>query len=331
MLAALALAVVVALPTSASADKAPVTGGSWYFAGQAPALPPTAGQNLGRPVGVPTPDVPAGDFPAAASGGQSQKETYLHIDTNSIATGSTVQKFVLTLNEDAAANQLTPESAKVQAAPVAGFFVDGSAAASYDERPGTVPEGPVVDGVRGADGTWTFDITPIVAKWVDGSLANNGVALVPKVTTGSPDTFQVVWSGTSPPPTTDGQVIPAAASSGDVPPSDGSQFISDTPVDSGTADTTPVAVEPDFASPVAAPTNPAPATAPATAKPAAASEPESHTGLPVGFFLAALGVLAFVVAGAVALGDLGEPRPGRRGSVLRALERSTPTPLEETP
>ena len=42
---------------------------------------------------------------------------------------------------------------------------------------------------------------------------------------------------------------------------------------------------------------------------------------PAAFFLAGIAVLALLGAGAVALGEWGDPAPERRGSVLRALER----------
>ena len=57
-----------------------------------------------------------------------------------------------------------------------------------------------------------------------------------------------------------------------------------------------------------------------------------HRAPPPAFWLAAAGVVAVIVAGAIALGPQGDPQPRRQGSVLKALERrSDPhAPSEDT-
>jgi len=46
-----------------------------------------------------------------------------------------------------------------------------------------------------------------------------------------------------------------------------------------------------------------------------------HRAPPPAFWFTAAGVVALIVAGAVALGAQGDPQPPRQGSVLTALER----------
>jgi len=46
-----------------------------------------------------------------------------------------------------------------------------------------------------------------------------------------------------------------------------------------------------------------------------------HRAPPPAFWFTAAGVVALIVAGAVALGAQGDPQPPRQGSVLKALER----------
>ena len=334
----LVLAVVMGPASPAAADTSvAVSGGSWYWASQVPGVPPVGGQNIGQPAALPAPDVPNGDFPVSARAGVSDKETYLHIDATGI-TGATVTKLVLTLSEDAAAQNLGADTAAIKAVPVTGYFENGSAARPYEEKP-PVADGPVAKGVRTADGKWAFDITAIASQWADGTLANNGVALVPDASANPGTTFQVVWSGSSPPPTTSGEVVPGTASS-DTGPSAGDTLVpSDT--GGGTSAPAPVAVEPDFSTPVTTPSQPPPAAtssgkaSPQTGRRAAATRTKGASKTaPAAFFLAAVAVLALLGAGAVALGDWGDPSPERRGSVLRALERRRarpePTPLEES-
>jgi hypothetical protein len=301
---------------AAQGEAAPVADGSWYWAAQIPDLGSVGGQSLGQPAALPTPDVPEGDFPVALSAGSSTKETYLHLDTSAIPDGSTVSRFVLTLSEDAAATNTNSEVAAIQAVPVADFWVGGDAARPFEERPAVSTTTAPVAGVRQPDGTWTFDLTSIVSEWVSGAAENNGVALVPK-----PDptgTFQVVWSGASPPPTTEGEFTPPAGET--VPPSDDG-FISE-PTTPGS-----VSLEPDFSATPVTPTLPA-APPVATGDTPSSGEGAPRTiaatakrGLPFSFYVAGLLVLLGAAAGTIALGERGEPLLERRGSVLRVLER----------
>jgi hypothetical protein len=329
LLAATGMALGGPAGPAGAATTVQVTGGSWYYAGQTPS-PPVVGQ----PAKSPTPEVPDTDFPVAAAAGQSNKETYLHIDTAAIPAGSTVASLKLVLSEDAAASSVAASLAGIVAEPVTGFFVDGTKAAPYSERP-SVDASVKAKGTRAADGTWTFDITAIANRWVSGQLANNGVALVPSGDPGQ--SFEVVWAGASPPPTTEGQVVPPAGASEQAAGGSGQPGTSPSGGLAAAGPTQPI--EPDFATPVTAPTQLSPAAPPgaatvtggataggATGKGGSAAAGRHRTGHaspapPPAFWLGLAALVALVAAGAVALGDRGEPAPARQGSVLAVLER----------
>jgi hypothetical protein len=308
---------------SASPGAAPsVTDGSWFWAGQPDPLPQAGYQPL------PHPDVPAGEFAVGSRNGSSDKETYLHIDTSDWTTGTTVTRMVLKVKEDSAAGNANAMMAdgKIQARAVVDYFGGGTEGAPYSQKPSTV-KSDAADGKRGDDGTWTFDITAIASKWASGTLTNSGIGLVPNATTS--DNYQVVWQGAST-MTVEADVSGPTSSSG-------SQSGSEFPVfgSGSTSNTTPTAATPtgggDITQPVSGDTTPT-TSAPATTTTSSAksvAEPRthrttahSHHGLPAVFILVVLFILALVAAGAVALGELGEPIETRRGSVLRRLERS---------
>ena len=149
--------------------------------------------------------------------GSSEKETYLHVDTTAIPSGSTVSDFVLTLTEDpAAAGNGAEATAAVKAFPATSFFPDGANARPYGERPPYDAKATSVTGKRAsatggsqkAGTQWTFDLTPIVNSWLSGTTQNNGIALVGDAS--QSQSFEVVWAG----PSTDPSVAqpPTAAS-----------------------------------------------------------------------------------------------------------------------
>src|ERR1041385_5502713 len=102
--ASAAMGIWFSVPTRADAISAPVVGGSWFWLEQAP----RSVDNPVIPIGAqaPAPDVPTGDFAVAVKAPVSDvsqpgvvqqdvgddKETFLHIDTSSIPTGSSVDK-----------------------------------------------------------------------------------------------------------------------------------------------------------------------------------------------------------------------------------------------
>ena len=115
--------------------------------------------------------------PVAVRAGQADRETFLHLDTSVIPHGATVPKLVLLLTEDANGGNANADSARIEALAVKSYFADGSKGASFDSRPDVDTSAASAPGVRGTGGAWTFDITPIVQKWADGTLANNGIGL----------------------------------------------------------------------------------------------------------------------------------------------------------
>jgi hypothetical protein len=305
------------LPSGAGADSAPVSGGSWFWAGQPDPLPPPVGQPAGP---LPAPDVPKTDFPVAAKAGQVDKESYLHIETTTIPAGSTVPAFTLTLKEDPAGTNANNASAKIRLMAVKDFWADGVTGAPVSQAPAIDDKAPQSIGTRAADGTWTFDLTALVAMWVGGTLPNNGVALQPVTDPGA--TFEVVWfGGGAAAPSTAGTFTPPAAST-------------DTTIGGATdtvASAAPVPIEPSPSASIVAPDtpyNPLPARPATTVAPATSKTNRSRVivahpkrGAPPAFYLAGVAVIALIGLGAVALGDLGEPTPTRRGAVLRALEQ----------
>lgn len=299
--------------------------GSWYNA--ASVSPPATPAPVIGGVNAPAPDVPAGDFPVAVTAGQSAKETFLHIDTTAIPTGSQVSSYVLTLTEDSGASgnlNMAGAAGKLAVAPVKDYWSDGAAGAPYSVRPG-VASSPVVTPQRQSTGAWTVDLTPIVAAWVAGTTPNNGIAIQPVTTTAPTDNFEVVWSAST--ATVASQTSPAVTSTVAGP--------ADTTV---TPDTTPSAPAAGTdqslggGSPALTPPTPVEAApvAPSTVPPAAAPplppaliarKVRSHRSPPAGFYLAVLVVLALGGACAVGLGEAGEPARSRQGSVMRALAR----------
>src|SRR5205823_622322 len=120
------------------------------------------------------------------------------------------------------------------------FFTDGTAAGIWAGRPSFDPSvsGP---GTRSADGTWKFDLTALAQKWADGSLPNNGIALVASGLM-APETWQVVWSGSAPRPSVEGLITrppPEPASDAGTAPADQAA-----PTDTGASD---VVIAPDAA------------------------------------------------------------------------------------
>lgn len=318
---ALLLAAVVAFAstgtTAARAASSSASGG-WYWADQVTPPANTVQQPL------PTPDVPASDYAVAAKNGDSDKETYLHVGEDAVPTPSTVSRVVVTLKEDGSGANVNDTNALIVAVPVTEFWVDGARGSPYDVKPepGTTP---AVAG-KNSSGTWTFDITPIAKKWADGSLANNGVALIPKPGAGL--SFEVVWgatvsvesdatasesssdTGAFAPSSDTGSGGSAASAPGAAAPAAGT----DTATATGSADVPTGAVT--------SPPTPASGNAAAPSTPARrVARRHAGKGIPLSFVAAALLVVALLIGAMVSLGEMGEPTGARKGSVLRRLER----------
>ncbi|MBV8235810.1 MAG: DNRLRE domain-containing protein [Acidimicrobiia bacterium] len=314
--------------TSASA---PVTGGSWYWQEQVGSVSTPNGP-VAPPSALPTPDVPSGDFPVSVVAGQPDKESFLQVDSSAIPAGSTVSSLVLTLHEDPGAQgQLNASTATVEARAVTGFMAGGDAGRPWANRPQYDTTGPAAPGKRSADGSWTFELAPIAARWTSGELSNNGIALVP-ANPQQGQAYEVVWFGPggARAPSVAGSYTPPAAGS---PQAGAAGIPSTAPLDQGAA---PVSITPDngpstaisppgLSSSPATPSAPATAAAPAAGNRITASSARpiesSHRAPPWAFYLAVLAVIALIAASSLTLGDLGEPEPERQGGVLRTLER----------
>ena len=336
--AALAAAMQLA-PTARvhAAEPVPVLGGSWYWQPQIGTINTPAGP-VALPTGpLPTPDVPGGDYAVTAILGQANKESYLHLDAAAIPKGSSVQKLALTLKEDTAGINLLANTAKIAAYPIVSYFTDGTAAGIWDTRP-SFDASVKGTGARAADGMWKFDLTAIASKWADGSLANNGIALVADAPV-APDTWQVVWSGSAPRPIVEGVIVKPAEPAAETTPADAAQPDTASANDAGSvADSTSTLTElaPSSAAPLA-PSAPASPTAGSAGepvdtarlqlyRPAVVREGKPKRAPPWGFYVAGVACIGLLVLGGVALGDRGEPALERRGSVLRTLERRNDAP-----
>jgi len=327
LLAAGAAAALVVGPTlMAQAQPEAVTlRGSWYDSfSQAPPSTPTP---VVPAQTAPAPDVPAGDFPVAVISGQSNKETFLHVDTGVVA-GSSVMSYTLTVKEDPKAGNVNQPAApaKVEIVPVSTYWTDGARGTPYTEAPATATS-PKGTASRAADGTWTLDLTPIVSAWASGTIPNNGIAVEPVSTTTPADNFEVVWL---PPAAVEATTFPLTTTTTTTPPALVAAAGSASGPTGGLAGAAPA---PASTPPTGLTTGPAvPAPSPASSTPpvttsspaggtAPTPAPASHRAPAAAFWLG-LGTL-IVLAGVIitGLGEAGEPTPPRRGSVLRALER----------
>jgi hypothetical protein len=202
----------------------------------------------------------------------------------------------------------------------------GDAGKPWANRPSYDTTGPAAAGKRNADGSWSFELAPLAARWASGELSNNGVALVP-ANPQQGQVYEVVWFGPggAKAPTVGGSVTPpapgtpeAAAAGIESSPTDQSSPISLTPDTSGGLSS----ATPSFSSPAA---SGAAASAPAAGNAAAPARARpigsTHRAPPWGFYLGVIVVIALIGASTLSLGDFGEPQPERQGGVLRTLER----------
>jgi hypothetical protein len=341
--------------TAQAASTFPVTGISWYWASQAkpvgaicppdpvPPNPALCVPPLGSPPApVPTPDVQAGDFAVAAKNDGIDKVAALHIDLASVPAGATVQDAVLRLIEDPGSTGAAQTTAKIFATPT-DYFADGATAQPLDQAP-NMEKSPQTAGVRAtqSDATtakvtnvWSFDVTGQLNACLAANEASCPLGLRPAFLQSG--TYQVVWYGSA--------AATNTTFSDAVKPTVTATVVAGTGSTTTTAfippDTTPVqpsvnlpptpeqqSFGQDFVSvgsPLPAVSTPTSTTTTIARKAASAPRirPIAHAkrALPLAFFLAALGAVALFGSGMVALGDLGEPVPARRGSVVRALER----------
>jgi len=342
--AALAVALVVALPATASADVRGATidkTGWWNRANSSTATP-------AAPVTVPPPPgVPEGDLTVGRLGEEPTAIAAVGIQPEE-GPGATVESFTLTLREDPDAGNQGTDGAAIVACPIVAFWAGGENG-TWETAPEYDCAAAKAAGVRADDGTWTFDLAPIGALWFDtfGTIRADGVALVPDPEA-EPSSFRAVWLGgddialeleaTPGPEEDDAFGDPALPPD---PPSDAG--LSSGPSGGGSSLFSPPRIStPPSIPPAATPTvdaGDAPASAgddpDETAAPVASGAPRpSRAGDVVGnwtgpaVLLVPL-VIAVLLAMSYWLGPAGQPSAiDRRGGVSRALAARTRTAQE---
>jgi hypothetical protein len=190
-----------AVPAQAAESRSTATQDGWWNRLQGP--------QEGEPEGIGTlvpaipkpPNVPADAIAAGATGGQVDKVAGVGIDV-ALADGATLDGLVLRLKEsDANGANVGADKAKVLACPASGPW-GTSQNGAWRDRPAADCSLGSAEGVRAADGTWTFDLAAIGRLWADpfAPLPANGVVL--SVDTGvadggqspaSPSSVQVSW------------------------------------------------------------------------------------------------------------------------------------------
>lgn len=196
--AALGLLLLVSapvLPASASDDRAAATQDGWWNRLQGPA----DGEPDGNPVRplVPAlpkpPTVPADAIAAGVTAGQVDKVAAVGLDV-ALADGARLEGLTLRLKESPAGGaNVGADKAKVIACPATAPWGSGQNAA-WRDRPAADCTLGSAEGVRAADGTWTFDLSGIGRQWADpfAPLAAYGVVLTLDPAA-SPSGAQVSW------------------------------------------------------------------------------------------------------------------------------------------
>ncbi|MCU1486451.1 MAG: hypothetical protein JWN67_3197 [Actinomycetia bacterium] len=288
----------------------------WWNTGPATpvTLPPSP---LGTLPAAPAPDVPDGSVPVAMRLGQAARVGAIGIVVDA-TKGSKVNALTLTLKEAAAAGQ-EGSGAKVRACPITDFL-QPEANGPAENAPAENCDVAHADGVRAADGTWTFDLTAIASAWLDpfGTVEPNGIRLDP--VGDPPATFQVAFTGYEDATLTADIVAGAPAADPFATGGAAGSFDSGS-LGSGSTDFSAPAAE---APAVATPTTAAPKGAAApNPKPAKASRAGDTFGnWPATVVLLLVAAVALALATAWTLGPAGRRRDDltrRQGGVSRAL------------
>jgi hypothetical protein len=142
----------------------------------------------GRPIGspgLPFP-VPANALAVSASGGEPDKVAAVGVLLD--VEPELFQRLILNVTEasDPGSNVGSSQGA-IQACAITGSWTS-TKGGDWANRP-AADLGDCVDGVRSSDAVWRFDLSTFARRWLDGSLAANGVLLIEKVD--PPSTFQV--------------------------------------------------------------------------------------------------------------------------------------------
>jgi hypothetical protein len=141
----------------------------------------------------PPPTVPGDATAVAVAGGQPVLLAAVGIQVD-LPAGALVESLKLIL-KDAPSGHINSSGAKVVACPATIPWGPAKNAA-WRDRPQSDCSLFSAEGVRGDDGTWTFDLTTLAIQWTDpfvAPLAQNGVVLGLDAST-SPAPMQVAWS-----------------------------------------------------------------------------------------------------------------------------------------
>jgi hypothetical protein len=183
------------VPASASDDRAAATQDGWWNRLQGPA----DGEPEGNPVRplVPAlpkpPTVPADAIAAGVTAGQVDKVAAVGLDV-ALADGARIESLTLRLKESPAGGaNVGADKATVIACPATAPWGSGQNAA-WRDRPAADCQLGSAEGVRAADGTWTFDLGDIGRQWTDpfAPLAADGVVLTLDPAA-SPSSAQISW------------------------------------------------------------------------------------------------------------------------------------------
>ncbi|GAA5120281.1 hypothetical protein [Haloechinothrix salitolerans] len=282
-------------------------------------------------------NVPEGTLPVAAYLGEPDKVSAIEFAFDA-EPGALVSSFQLSLRETeepGASAAADAEDTTVVACEVTeAFWTDGEAA-NWQARPDYDDAG-CVEGVRGENGVWTFDLTSFAATWLGtDQRASGSIVLVEDVD--EPTSFQVVFDG----PARDGVGTSFESTPGTSSDASGTGDSGEPDIDisAGTPDAgsgPPVSGGVPTASSVGMDTVPPAADAPAPAaqaqqeppQPQAAGNqpfliaPSAVEAIPAGAWVLAPLMLGVAYLMMLALGPAGEPNAhlARRG-VSKALER----------
>lgn len=336
------IAVLGLLPTALAQDEGSATAGAeltqdgWWNRAKGPQSgepPNPVRSNIGGSVPAPA-TVPANGLGVGAAGGDLDKVAAIGIILDA-PPDAIVDSLVLTLRETPEnGSNVNSSSAVIVACPITEFWA-GVKNGDFVNRP-ACDEGQHIPGKRGADGTWTFDLTTLATAWLDptGELSQNGVLLREAVE--PPVSFQTSLSDIS-----TGKVTVDFAATGGSEDFDAEEFTDDAAggdpggsLDAGGAGGFDAGAT--FAE---APSFPDTAAGPATVPggQSAAALPPGRPISSIGVFsklpLPGVTLLALVVIGAgillgLVLGPLGSPAVAtvRSGGVSRALaEREATT------
>lgn len=147
--------------------------------------------NVGGSVPAPS-TVPENGLGVGAAAGETDKVAAIGILLDA-PPDAIVDSLVLTLKEtEANGSNINTAAAKIVACPITDFWA-GVKNGDFVNRP-NCDEGQLIPGKRGADGTWTFDLTALATAWLDsmGELTQNGVLLREAVD--PPVSFQTSFS-----------------------------------------------------------------------------------------------------------------------------------------